>query len=92
MRLAPLTAVSSRPAADAVKVLDFVCAGLLFDSPLHTKRPSVGFRAARQILLLRPVCGVCAARQLILNSAAWHQKHASRGIEPVLFLTPNAWC
>ena len=65
-------------------------------APSHTKRPSVGFRAARQrrykILLLRQVCGVCADRKLVLISAAWRQKHASRGIEPVLFLTPDAWC
>ena len=40
---------------------------------------------------LCPVCGVCAPRQLILTSAAWHQKHASRGIELVLFLMPDAW-
>ena len=63
--------------------------------PWHTKRPSVGFRAAHQrrykILLLRPVCGVCAARQLVLISAAWRQKHASRGIELVLILTSDAW-
>ena len=59
------------------------------------KRPSVGFPAARQrrykILLLRPVCGVCAVRQLVLISAAWRLNHASRGIELVLFLTPCAW-
>ena len=37
--------------------------------PSHTRRRSVDFRAARQrryqILLLRPVCGVCAAQQLV---------------------------
>ena len=62
--------------------------------PSHTRRPNVSFRAAHQrrykILLLRPVCGVCAARQLGLISGAWRQNHASRGIELVLFLTRDA--
>ena len=60
--------------------------------PSHTKRPRVGFLEARQrrykILLIHPVCGVCAARFI---SDAWRQNHASRGIELVLFLTPDAW-
>ena len=62
--------------------------------PSHTKRPSVGFRAARQrrynILLFRPVCGVCTARQLVRSVVASRQKHATRGIEMILFLTPDA--
>ena len=70
-----------------------VCVSFL--GPSHTKRPSVGFRAARQrrykILLLRPVRGVCAARQLVLISDAWRQKHVSGGIEPALFLAHYAW-
>ena len=43
------------------------------------------------MLLLRPVCGVCAVRQLILIFVASRQKHAPRGIELILFLTPDAW-
>ena len=63
--------------------------------PSHTTRRSVGFRAARQRLykipLLRPVCGICAARQLVLIFVASCQKHAKRGIELILCLTPDAW-
>ena len=63
--------------------------------PSNTRRPRVGFRAARQrrckILLLRLVCGVCAARQIVLIFVASRQKHAPRGIELILFLTPDAW-
>ena len=59
------------------------------------KRLSVGFQAARQrrykILLFRPVCGYCAAWQLVLVSAAWRQNQASRGMERVIFLTPDGW-
>ena len=61
----------------------------------HTRRPSVGFRAARQrryqIPPLRPVCRVRAARWLVLIIVAWRQKHVSRGTGLILFLTPDAW-
>ena len=57
--------------------------------PSHTRRRSVGLRAALQqlcrILLLRPVCGVCAAQQLVLVFVASRQKHAARRIELMVF-------
>ena len=62
--------------------------------PSHTRRRSVCYRAARQrrykILLFRPVCGVCAARQLLPSVVASRQKHATRGIGWILFLTTDA--
>ena len=63
--------------------------------PMHTRRRSVGFPTARKrrykILLLRPLCGVCAAQQLVFIFVALRQKHTTRGIELILFwrMTPG---
>ena len=61
--------------------------------PSHTRRRSVSFRAEGlrryKNLLLRPVCGVCATRQLVPSVVASRQKHTTRAIELLLFLTPG---
>ena len=61
----------------------------------HTRRLSVSFCAAHQrqykILLLHLVCGVCATQQLVLIFVVSCQKHSQRGIEQILFSTPDAW-
>ena len=67
----------------------------MFQGPSNTGHPSIGFQAAHEqrykILLLCPVCGVCAVRQLIVIFVASRQKYAPRGIELTLFSTPDAW-
>ena len=64
-------------------------------SPSHNRRWSAGFWTVHQrrykILLLCPVWGVCAARQLVQSIVALHQKRALHGIELILFLMPDAW-
>ena len=63
--------------------------------PSHARRQSVGFQVARQrqyrILLLCPVCRICATQQLIPSVTASHQKHLMHGIELILFLMPDTW-
>ena len=57
--------------------------------------PPPPFWAARQrrykILHLRLVCGVRCTWELVLIFFAARQKHATRAIQLILFLTPDAW-
>ena len=78
----------------ALSVPDCHCCGMRRTLSIASgPSPIVGFRAAPQrrykILLLRPVCGVCAARQLVMIFVASRQKHATRGLELMLYLKPD---
>ena len=44
-----------------------------------------------KILMLHPVCWVCAARQLVLIFVASCQKHVTCGTELTLFFKPDTW-